>query len=274
MIYHLGQWAAAWSQLSFLADSDFDRFFNRSLLLAALLLLLPMMRWTGLKRFTDFGLESNRLWWRDLLAGFALTAVFVGALGVCLIARGAYVLKQHLPLNVLPQLLVSSLAVAVVEETFFRGAILGFLRRSMPTGVALLLTSLLFAIVHFLKPPDGIPTEVTWHSGFDLLPTLLFRFVDPVLVLSAGVTLFVLGLLLGFCVTRTSSLWLPIGLHAGLVFSKMGFNKLTKRSVDLLPWFGSDLTVGIGAILLLCFLWLVVWLIFRSSQLCDVQHPA
>jgi hypothetical protein len=76
----------------------------------------------------------------------------------------------------------------------------------------------------------------------------------------------VLGLLLAAVTVKTSSLWLGIGLHAGFVFGKMGFNKLTWRRADLSPWFGHDLTAGIGSVLILLFVWLVVWLIFLRDQ--------
>jgi hypothetical protein len=75
-----------------------------------------------------------------------------------------------------------------------------------------------------------------------------------------------LGLLLAHATIRTSSLWLGIGIHSGLVFSKMGLNKVTKRLQDLTPWFGSDITVGLGSILILLFLWSVIWLVYLRGE--------
>jgi membrane protease YdiL (CAAX protease family) len=273
-LYQLGHWAHEWSGWSVLSDSDFSRYFNRSILFAAVALLAPILWWTGLRRFSQLGLQRNPYRWRDLLAGVALAAGAISLLGSFLLCGSNYQLKEHLPLTVLPRLLLTALVVAIIEESLFRGAIFGLLRQSLPAGLALVITSSLFAIVHLVKPPDNRIDTVTWHSGFDLL--LFFRSSDPLLIGGAGLTLFVLGLLLGYAVIKTSSLWLSIGLHAGLVFAKMSFNKLTKRSGDLSPWFGSDLTVGFGAILILVFLWFVIWLIFHSSKtaVSDVEHVA
>jgi membrane protease YdiL (CAAX protease family) len=126
--------------------------------------------------------------------------------------------------------------------------------------------SLFFAVVHFLKPATDKISVVTWHSGFDLLPQLFRQFSELTLVLGGAISLFVLGLLLAAATVQTSSLWLGIGLHAGFVFGKMSFNKLTLRKADLSPWFAQDLTVGIGSVLIMLFVWLVVWLIFLRDQ--------
>jgi hypothetical protein len=42
----------------------------------------------------------------------------------------------------------------------------------------------------------------------------------------------------------------------------MGFNKLTKQLTQAPPWFGPELTVGLGSVLTLLFLWFLVWLLF------------
>ncbi len=276
VLYQAVQWTAHWTPFAALADSDFSRFFDRSVLLSALLLLWPAVRWTGLTRLDQFGLRRNPARWRDLATGFGLAAVTIAVIGSGLVAAGACVLKWHPPLNVLPHLFVSALVIAGLEESFFRGAVLGLLRRSLPPWGALLVCSFLFAVVHFLKPADDVVSAVSWHSGFDLLPTLFFRFADPLLVAGGAFTLFLLGLLLGYATIKTSSLWLSVGLHAGVVFAKMGFNKVTKRSGDLFPWFGADLTIGLGAILILVFLWCAVWFILRVSRPLpsDVAHVA
>ncbi len=276
MLYEAGQWSAHWPPFAALADSDFSRFFDRSVLLAALVLLWPTIRWTGLSRLDQLGLRRNPARWRDLVIGFGLAALTIAVLGSGLLAAGAYAVKWHPPLNALPRLFLSSFVVALLEEFLFRGGILGLLRRSLPVWGALLVSSFLFAIVHFLKPADNTVSLVSWHSGFDLLHALFFRFADPLLVAGAGLTLLLLGLVLGYATIKTSSLWLPVGLHAGVVFAKMGFNKLTKRSGDLFPWFGADLTVGLGAILIIVFLWCAVWFILRVSRPLpsDVAHSA
>ena len=85
-------------------------------------------------------------------------------------------------------------------------------------------------------------------------------------VLGGFSTLGILGLLLAHATIRTSSLWLGIGIHSGLIFAKMGFNKVTNRFRDVTPWFGGDITVGIGSILILLLLWFLIWIIYLRGQ--------
>jgi hypothetical protein len=68
--------------------------------------------------------------------------------------------------------------------------------------------------------------------------------------------------MLAHAAVKTRSLWLPIGIHAGVVFGKMSFGKLTHRTKDAMPWFGQDLTFGLGSLLILLFLWFLIWLLF------------
>jgi hypothetical protein len=42
----------------------------------------------------------------------------------------------------------------------------------------------------------------------------------------------------------------------------MSFNKLTKQMAEAPPWFGPELTVGLGSVVTLLFLWFLIWLFF------------
>jgi hypothetical protein len=46
----------------------------------------------------------------------------------------------------------------------------------------------------------------------------------------------------------------------------MGLNKVTKRLQDVTPWFGNDITVGLGSILILLVLWSLVWLLYLRGE--------
>jgi membrane protease YdiL (CAAX protease family) len=148
----------------------------------------------------------------------------------------------------------------------FRGAILGLVRQTLTTGPAAVFVSALFSIVHFLNPERDQIVTVSWYSGFELLPHAFWRFSDPLIVLGGFTAIGILGLLLAHATIRTSSLWLGIGVHSGLIFSKMGLNKVTKRVQDATPWFSNDITVGIGSILILLVLWSLIWLVYLRGE--------
>jgi membrane protease YdiL (CAAX protease family) len=91
---------------------------------------------------------------------------------------------QKTPLGALFVFIVAVLTIPFIEESFFRGRILGWFRQHMHTFPAVLLTALLFSLVHF---------------RFDLLP------ID---VLDA--TIF------GVAVVITRSVWSSVVLHAAV----------------------------------------------------------
>jgi uncharacterized protein len=262
-LYWLGQASAHVGVLHFLKDTDFQRYFSRAILVSAFLLLPLTVRWIGLGSFHDLGLIRNPARWRDLVAGFLLAVAVTIVLGLIAIQLGVYAWKARLPWQLALRVFPAALAAAVIEEFLFRGAILGLLRQSLKTIPAIVFVSALFSIIHFLRPADGQIQLVHWYSGFELIGRLFWRFRDPILVGGGFITIFILGLLLAHSTVLTRSLWLPIGLHAGTVFAKMSFNKLAKQFTTAPPWFGPELTVGLGSVVMLLFLWLLVWVLFR-----------
>jgi len=95
-------------------------------------------------------------------------------------------------------------------------------------------------------------------------------FGDPMLVTSAFATLFLIGCILADARILRRSLWLPIGLHAGWIFASGTFSWLARRKIDVLPWLGKNLLVGIVPLVLAAVTWIMLrlWLKHdRASQL-------
>jgi uncharacterized protein len=265
-IFWAGQYASNFRFLGFLATTDFQRFFDRSILISALFLLFPAFRWIGTKRFSNLGLTSNFCRMEHLVGGFLVSSGTIIALGGLLLALGGLELKSSIPWHLLLRVALTAISVAIIEEILFRGAILGLLRQSFAPVPAAVFTSALFSIIHFLKPAREEMSAVHWYSGFEILPHVFWQFSEPLLIVGGFVTIGILGLILAHATMRTSSLWLAIGIHSGVVFGKMGLNKLTRRLEDMRPWFGGDVTVGIGSIAALLFLWFMIWFIFLRGQ--------
>ena len=265
-LFWAGQYISHFPQLSFLAGTDFQRYFDRSILISAFLLLVPILHWIGLHRLENLGLRKNARRVSHVLGGFALSLGTISASGAFLFGMDVFELKDPVPWDLLPPILLTAITVAVIEETLFRGALLGLLRQTFTPQPAAILVSVLFSILHFLNPEREGIASVHWYSGFELLPRAFWRFSDPLPLLGGFITIGILGLMLAHATIQTSSLWLGIGIHAGLIFGKMGFNKVMKRVEDFSPWFGSDITVGIGSILTLLFLWSLVWLIYLRGE--------
>lgn len=266
-LYWAGHALAAAGVMSFLAETEFQKYFNRGMLVAAVALLWPTVLWLRLRGWRELGLDPDRRWWRRLLSGFAIAALVVAAMAAFYISFDIYHWKRALPWGRLPQLLLSAISVALLEEALFRGAIFGLLRRSMPPLAALFSVSLIFAAVHFLKPDDAvIVREVRWDSGFALLPHVFHQFAEPMTLLASFTTILVLGWVLGAVTLKTRSLWPAIGFHAGLVFVKMSFSKFTKRDEEYLPWIGEELQIGLVPVAAVALAGTLLWLWLRREH--------
>lgn len=268
-LYWAGHAIAGRGVLTFLAEADFQKFFNRAMLIAVIALLWPALRRLRTGGWKGLGLRPDPRWWQHATAGFVIAALFVASLAIAYSFFDVYRLKPQLVWEKTPQLLLSAIAVAVLEEMLFRGAIFGLFRRTLGPFPALFCVTTLFAIVHFLKPDEAFQVEnVRWFSGFTLVPHAFYQFANPLRLVAGFTTLFALGWILGYATLRTGSLWMAIGLHAGVVFVKMTFSKFTKRQLEYPPWIGSELQIGLVPLVVLALCGVTVWLWLKYAD-----HP-
>jgi len=251
---------------AFFAKYDFESFFHRALLICALAFLWPLLRSLRLRSLRDLQLDKNRHALRDVVAGNLLAAIplLVGA--VVLIATRIFLLKNAIPWNSLGAVLAGAVVAPLIEELFFRGLLFGILLRSLRPVVAILITSAFFAIVHFLKAPARPNQSVTWLSGFHSIANSFVQFADPMMVLAAFTTLFLIGWILADARVRTRSLFLPIGLHSGWIFVAGVVGKMTKRQTIILPWLGTNLLTGLLPLALGLITWglMIGWLRYAN----------
>lgn len=244
--------------------SDFDRFFNRALILCALL-LIPLLIWRLRKipaneSAADLRLQPLRPAARKglhLAVGIVLAGGLLWALGELLQSAGAFTAKNNRHISQLfSSALMPAFFASVIEEVIFRGLILGLWLRALPVARAILGCSLLFAVLHFLKPPDNWaePDGGSPLAGFHLLAATTGHWLDPLFFFSEFLALFLIGLILATVRVRTRSLWLPIGLHGGWILAFKGFNLFHGRVPlkNFSPlWVGPDLRSGIWPIVTL-----------------------
>jgi membrane protease YdiL (CAAX protease family) len=266
-LFWAGHALAAGGTFRFLGEVSFQRYFTRAVLVAALVLLWPSVRWLRLGGWRDLGLEPDVRWRAHLGAGFAIGGGLVAIMALFYVPLGFYRWKGDLPWGRLPSVALSAAAVALLEECLFRGGIFGLFRRTLRPLTALFWVTALFAIVHFLKPDEEfLIQDVNWLSGFALLPRVFHQFAEPMSVLGGFTTIFILGWVLGYATLRTRSLWMAIGLHAGVVFVKMSFAKFTKREALSLPWIGSELQIGLIPVGVLALGGVLVWFWLRHED--------
>lgn len=156
-------------------------------------------RWLDHRDFLSIGFEFDHRSLSDLIAGFLLTALMMGAIYAIELAMGwvhferwAWQIESPLPvIGRLSANLGVFIAVGYYEELLFRGYLLQNLAEGLNLFWGVTLSSLVFGLAHVGNP-------------------------NAVLVSSLGV--FAAGCFLAFGWLRTRALWLPIGLHIGWNF--------------------------------------------------------
>jgi membrane protease YdiL (CAAX protease family) len=258
ILFWSAQSLAAHGIFTFLAKYDFETFFHRALLVAAVLLLWPLLRISHVRSIADLGLAPNSRWGRDLSAGAIVSVVPLLLCGVLLIAFHIYAFRHSFAWSRFGKMVVASIAVPFIEEAFFRGIVLGVLLRTGRKYVAIFAVSVIFAAVHFLKAPDRTSEIVTWASGFSSIAHALDGIGDPMIVALALATLFLIGCILADARVLTRSLWLPIGLHAGWIFASGAFSRLARQQTLAFPWIGKNMLVGIIPLGVAALTWVIM----------------
>ena len=222
-----------------IAVAPFHRFVTRSLLIVALAGLWPVLRALGARSLRDLGLTRPRGQGRELLAGLLIGFISFAVVGGLALAGGGREFEASLRAGVVAQRLLnaaaSAVVVALMEEVLFRGGVFGGLRRVFDWRLALGISSLVYAVVHFLGRPAG-NGGVTWSSGLELLPGMLQGFGEVRELLPGLLNLTLAGALLALAFQRTGHLCVSIGIHAGWIFWMKSYGTFTNAVPSANPW--------------------------------------
>ena len=142
---------------------------------------------------------------------------------------------------------ITGLTVALIEETFLRGAMQFAITRESGARLAVVLTSLVYATTHFIGRYRVKAADVNAGSGIDMLAYALADFSQPMHFIDAFACLFAVGILLGMARVYTGNIAACIGLHAGWVAVIYVVNETSKREVGSpLSWMLSDVNGFLG----------------------------
>ena len=145
------------------------------------------------RRGVEFGAQGAlRELGRGIVIGAALFSATIGVLATL----GLYTVQGWRDPAVLIAPLAISVGAAVIEELLFRGAIFRIIEASLGTWIALVISAVLFGLVHLGNP------NATWLAAVAIS-------------LEAGV-------MLAAAYVLTRRLWLPIGIHAAWNFTQGG----------------------------------------------------
>jgi membrane protease YdiL (CAAX protease family) len=114
--------------------------------------------------------------------------------------------------------LLGGLLIGFMEETFFRGGLFGAIRKHHSFVVAMLLSSLFYAALHFIKPlPPPADEPFAWNTGLQILSGA-FAQMGEWRTFDSFLALFGLGAFFAVVRERTGNIAYCIGAHAGFVF--------------------------------------------------------
>jgi membrane protease YdiL (CAAX protease family) len=282
-LFDLGQTTLNWLKSSSIGESGvgkwlvseiqrahFTRYFNRAVLVCAIVFIWPFLRWVklDLSLLPKWQPLKRGLW--QWIIGFSLASGLLLLLGLLFYQMGAYRLRPHPGWLKFSEPITAALGAGLVEEFFFRALLLGLLLRTMTVRLAVFWATFIFAIVHFLKPPEGwqIPDDqVIWSSGFSVLWQISLGFGSVQFLLAEFATLFAVGWVLTQVRMQTGTLWAGIGLHGGWVFGLKYFSGLTLHQADWLPWIGQNLKIGLAPLLTVLFTgWLAARLLSQKDK--------
>ena len=254
----------------------FPEFTLRLVQLAALLGLWPLLRGLDLRGARAWGFAAGpagRSFLAGALGGFLAGALMMALLVALLVALGVRSAagstgSVEWPAR-LATFLLAALAVALVEETWFRGALHSAFRRVGGVGAALFAVAALYAAVHFIVPgPASEVATVGSGSGFAVLRGAFHRFSDAEIA-GAAAALLAAGVLLGTVRHRTGRVAECIGIHAGWVWANKTGRTLTAADPDSRwAWLASgyDGVIGWAACALFSLAALLCWQHLRPER--------
>lgn len=202
----------------------FRSLISRGAMLLIFVGLIPLARRLQLG-VTELGSASSvRMFFGQLTRGFGIGVLMLGIHAIILVALDIRLIDQEKLQSLatimgwLGKALLIGIVVALIEETLFRGVLIGSLGRHTSLVNAALISSFYFAVMHFLrsdmKPEYG---SVQWYTGL-LIVVDAFRNLGSIQP-DAFMALFGAGCFLA-CVRLVvpRSLGYCMGLHAGWVF--------------------------------------------------------
>jgi len=215
----------AWVLLHPHFDFPFHRIAGRVGMLALLVGFVTVARRLGLADRGSLGYGvPRRTFLREFGLALALGVGLMLLVVAVMVGMGLRIWQPGLDLHaaamarLIVQTLLSALTVAVIEETFLRGAMFSGIARESGTRSAIVLTALVYAATHFIAR-YRIPAElVVPTSGLAMVAGSMRAFADPLAIGDAFAALFAVGVLLAAVRAATGHIAACIGLHAGWVW--------------------------------------------------------
>jgi membrane protease YdiL (CAAX protease family) len=169
------------------------------------------------------------------------------------------------------KILLTGVLVGLIEEFFFRGALFSALSRVNNLWVTVSLTSLLYAVLHFINSHYQIPPDrLNWFSGLVILSNSFDQYANPLKIIDSLLALFFVGFFLGLVRASSGTIAFCIGLHAGWVLTIKLVKKISNTNPDAPLGFLSGHYDGVIGYLTFAWLaalsWIYYYLFFSKPK--------
>ena len=174
-----------------------------------ILYVFLFQKYVNNESFLSLGLELYPSWFVTVLKGWLVGAIAFISYSALMAVFGVveFRIKYGIWRSLLALLIgFSAFGIALTEEILFRGFFLQTMLKDMSKWSAIIITGIIFVFFH------------------DLTHIERFWTVPKQAMLAGG--LFSLNVLLCFAYLKSKTLYLPIGIHSGLVFAKVVFREL------------------------------------------------
>jgi len=216
----------------------FPRIFDRTVMATLLIAMLFAARGLNLAALLSRGFRH------PMVAGI-ISAIrgFVAAIcalailfALALAAGGGGVGDREAAAALIPKYFLAAIAIAFIEEAFFRAFLLGGMRGDFGNRVALISSAAIYALAHLLRSPARFSVSgYEPAAGLITLAHSIDQFTDPALAIPTLIGLFLLGIVLGEAFILTGSVYFSIGLHCGFVLGAKLWPKIVLNRAAL-PW--------------------------------------
>ena len=181
--------------------------------------IFPFMSYLKINK-QAFGYAPIRVFFKQLGQGFGIGFFVLIPVFIILYWQDVILIDKHQRFSL--EILATTVAInfglalliAVVEESLFRGLLWTGLSKKLPAMLAVLISAIYFAGLHFLTVKTNLPTStLTIWNGFTLWPEAFNNVISP-RHYSALIALMMVGVFLGLLRSQFNmSLGLCIGCH-------------------------------------------------------------
>jgi membrane protease YdiL (CAAX protease family) len=231
----------------------FPRIFDRTVMVLVAIALISQARTLRFVPLLRSGFDRPLRNLPRATRGFLIAIAAIATLVYLAAALGAHANQTSAGIwGLMPKYLVSAIAIAIIEEGFFRAFLLVGMEGDFGRTPALLISSAIYAIAHLIRSPAKFyVTGIHPLAGFQTLGLSLAHAANPALMLPTFIGLFLLGIVLGEAFLETGTVYFSMGLHAGFVLGAKLWPKMTSAGLALPGWlrgYGSQpLISGIAA---------------------------